>query len=443
MEHIQHWTRRRFLGTTAGVAVAATCAERGLARVAPPALTGRVVRAHSTKATVDFEPQPEVVQRMLERAICSLTGGAAAVEALQGLFPPIAPDHRIVIKVNAMNGPPQIGTSAATTRAMVSLVRQLTTTDGSPVSAEQVTVWDNSSLKYLEEPLAGLCAIRSTYGPGEWDIDRETRVRLPHPSDEMGFTMQRVLTEADHLISLGQLKAHPLTGSCGVMKNFYGGVTIAIDLHSHGPWARTDTFGPWTVDGESELGFSTDKGLAARLKLAPGTYTRKQIAEATQAQCPGLGVFDLEYGGDQVVFAAPEDAGELRIEGALTRLLGLPTGRCLPTRVDQIVPELWADPLIGGKMRLSVIDGLLSIYDQGPYHEPHDFLSFPERTPNLLLVGTDPVAIDALAAEIVATERALHDDLKDAFDITYLETAASMGLGLAKGYKVVECSDEG
>ncbi len=440
VEHIQQWTRRRFLGTAAGVALAAGVVPRCIAQPAN-GLTGRVVRARDPRATVDFEPQPAVVRAMLEDAIASLTGKPTAVEALQSLFPPIAPDHRIVIKVNSMAGPPSIGTTAASILAMVQLVRSLATTAGAPVSADQVTVWDNAPLRYLREPLDGLCTVKETYTPEQWEIDPGSRVHLAHPSDESGFPVQRVLSEADHLISMGQLKAHPLTGSCGVMKNFYGAVEVALDLHSHGPWARSQKSGPWTIDGECSLGFADDKGLSTSLKLAPGTYTSKQVVEAAQAQCQGLQAMDIGIGGGQVLFASGNDqATELRLEGSLLAPLSLPAGRCLPTRVDQIVPELWADPLIGPKVRLCVIDGLLAIYDQGPYHEPHEFLTFPERTPNLLLASTDPVAIDALAAQMVEAERTLHDDLKDAFDTTYLATSESMGLGLATGYSVVERS---
>lgn len=435
MEHLQGWTRRRWLGAAASAALALRAASSARAQEAK---RSRVALAHDPAATVDFEPQADVVARMLASALCTVTGAETALAGLQGLFPPIGAEETIVVKLNSMGGPPATGNSAAATRALVQLLRELRTRDGAPVSAEQIIVWDNAPLAYLAEPLDGLCKVVSTYQPNQWDLDEAHPVILAQPPDESGFPIQRVLTDADHIISFGQLKAHPLTGTAGVLKNFFGAVPVALDLHDHGPWARTLKFGPWTLDTAVEIGFTTDKGLSTKLTLPEGPLTAQGIHDAVAAQCPGLEAIPLNYGGEQVIFTSQSEASELRVDTRATQFFGLPTGRCLPTRVAETTPGLYACEHIGPKVRLCLIDGLLAIWDKGPYHEPHEFAMYPERTPNTILASTDPVAIDAEAGRIIAAERAKQEKTEDAFDLGFLAAAEAAGLGLAKGYEVVE-----
>ncbi|MBD3176078.1 MAG: DUF362 domain-containing protein, partial [Armatimonadia bacterium] len=265
----------------------------------------------------------------------------------------------------------------------------------------------------------------------EWDLAEGASLELAHPPDDTPLRTQRVVIEADHLINLSSLKHHPLTGTTGVMKNYYGAVTRAWDLHTHGPWMMTRTLGPWKLESELSLELTDDSGQRATATVPAGEYEDEALAKAIDEQVEGFAVRPFRYQGQYLMVATgSRTATRMTIAGPLAEAIGLPTGDCYRTEIRQTVPEVYATPELGGKTRFSIIDAVLALYDKGPYFEPQEWLSTPDPTPNSLLIGTDPVAMDQAMTDIILRERDRHDDLDEgSFDLSYLEVAETMGLG--------------
>lgn len=89
--------------------------------------------------------------------------------------------------------------------------------------------------------------------------------------------------------------------------------------------------------------------------------------------------------------------------------------------------DIFALPEISGKLRLNIMNALRSVYHGGPLIDP----DYVDNT-GLLLLGQDPVAVDALALEVlnsVRTQAELQPIGPEARHITMLADAASKGLG--------------
>jgi uncharacterized protein (DUF362 family) len=94
---------------------------------------------------------------------------------------------------------------------------------------------------------------------------------------------------------------------------------------------------------------------------------------------------------------------------------------------DPYIADLNAHPLIKDKMRLVVADALLGVYDGGPSYRPDGAWRHAG-----VLAGTDPVAIDRVAANTIETKRAKEGKkpLKGVGrEPTHIHTAAKLGLG--------------
>ena len=93
------------------------------------------------------------------------------------------------------------------------------------------------------------------------------------------------------------------------------------------------------------------------------------------------------------------------------------------------MPDLYALDAIRGRVRLNLVDGSFCLYDGGPKHNPdaHD-------AHDCVYATTDPVAMDAIAVEIVEELRAQHK-LRSLARVgrppTYLGLAQELGLGIA------------
>jgi uncharacterized protein (DUF362 family) len=91
-------------------------------------------------------------------------------------------------------------------------------------------------------------------------------------------------------------------------------------------------------------------------------------------------------------------------------------------RGDPQIAELYASPVISGKVRLQVCDALQAICDGGPWGKP-------QLEPRCLLLSTDPVAMDAYVLAMIDAGRRQHGLAPIAPRARYLETAACRGLG--------------
>jgi uncharacterized protein (DUF362 family) len=99
------------------------------------------------------------------------------------------------------------------------------------------------------------------------------------------------------------------------------------------------------------------------------------------------------------------------------------------------VAEPVAFPVLRDKVVLSVVDGLQACYDGGPGANPKFIYDA-----NLLLFGTDPVALDAVAHDIIIKERIARgtqqiDDPRRR-SAAFLDVAEKLGLGVAAREKI-------
>lgn len=93
---------------------------------------------------------------------------------------------------------------------------------------------------------------------------------------------------------------------------------------------------------------------------------------------------------------------------------------------DPYLPELYADPRIGGKVVLTILDALRPQYAGGPFPGPEFSVNY-----GAILASRDPVALDTIGVRVI------DDFRKEAkFDpvskmATWLESAQTLGLGRA------------
>jgi uncharacterized protein (DUF362 family) len=98
------------------------------------------------------------------------------------------------------------------------------------------------------------------------------------------------------------------------------------------------------------------------------------------------------------------------------------------------VAEPVAFPALRDKVVLNVVDGLQACYDGGPGANPKFIYDA-----NVLLFGTDPVAVDAVAHDIIVKERMARGTQQvdnRAKSAAFLEIAGKLGLGVAAMEKI-------
>lgn len=88
--------------------------------------------------------------------------------------------------------------------------------------------------------------------------------------------------------------------------------------------------------------------------------------------------------------------------------------------------DIWLNPHVGAKTRLIVCDGIFAGWNWGE-NPPVAWKNFGGRSPNCLLVGTDPVAMDSVIFDHVT--ESLPEKVKDFPPPNMLLDAAKTGLG--------------
>jgi uncharacterized protein (DUF362 family) len=97
------------------------------------------------------------------------------------------------------------------------------------------------------------------------------------------------------------------------------------------------------------------------------------------------------------------------------------------------VAEPLAFPCLRDKVVLNIVDGFQACYDGGPGANPKFVYDA-----NLVLVGTDPVAVDAVAHDIIVKERMARgvQQLESKKQSEFLYIAEALGLGIADRAKI-------
>ena len=104
--------------------------------------------------------------------------------------------------------------------------------------------------------------------------------------------------------------------------------------------------------------------------------------------------------------------------------------------------DIWLNPHVGAKTRLIVCDGILAGWNWGG-NPPTGWKNFNGRSPNCLLLGTDPVAMDSVVFDHVT--ESLPDKVKEYPPPSMLVDGAKVGLGYresrrnpAAGYRKID-----
>jgi uncharacterized protein (DUF362 family) len=98
-----------------------------------------------------------------------------------------------------------------------------------------------------------------------------------------------------------------------------------------------------------------------------------------------------------------------------------------PVNCDPMIPEVCAHPMLKSKNVLNIADGLNLVYEGSPSVDPQYRMDY-----HSLLVGTDPVAMDQIALEIIEgirREKGLPSVWKTNSQPKHVATAARIGLG--------------
>jgi len=92
-----------------------------------------------------------------------------------------------------------------------------------------------------------------------------------------------------------------------------------------------------------------------------------------------------------------------------------------------------AFPALRDKVVLNVVDGLQACYDGGPGANPKFIYDS-----NVMMFGTDPVAVDRICHEFIVKERMARgiQQLEDKKRTAYLDIAAGLGLGVSQRDKI-------
>jgi len=97
------------------------------------------------------------------------------------------------------------------------------------------------------------------------------------------------------------------------------------------------------------------------------------------------------------------------------------------------VVEPCAFPVLRDKVVLNIVDGLQACYDGGPGANPKFIYDA-----NVMMFGTDPVAVDAVAHDFIIKERIARgvQQMDDKKRSAFLEIAEALGLGVAARDKI-------
>lgn len=404
-------TRREFLKSTGALTASAVVAPRSL--FAATTWNHRIVRVHNPLASffdiLDFKFDKDIrdtyygnfvsqdlVYKMFDAGICTLTGAADPVQAMQRLVPYQA-GERVFMKINTTTTyemwkgswdkivwDPHYNDTDAIAEPVNAVIRALTRigvpqeligigdatwSEGYPDPGKRTPrLTPNRLATKVKAAYPKVSLYRSSFLPDGNGItwmsnDRNVVVEFRDPVIDRRkerVTSHRVpdqLVGAAHFINMPIMKRHDSAGVTGALKNNFG--TICSCAYFHEP----------RYDGEGKPGamFHDDRN---------------------------------------------------------------------PT------VDIWMNPHVGGKTRLIVTDAIFAGWNWGS-NPPVGWKQFGGRSPNCLLLGTDPVAMDSVIFDHVT--ESLTEQIQNYPRPAMLKDGAKVGLGIEEhradpkaGYKGID-----
>jgi uncharacterized protein (DUF362 family) len=189
-----------------------------------------VVQCYNQDAVRSNVIYPEIVQSMMDESVMALTGIPQVGEAWKSLFPGIATDSVIGIKVNCINY--RLSTHPEVTNAIVEGLARMQV-GGSPFLRNNVIIWDRGSSELTN---AGYTIYTGSdpdtvrcYGvDGNWDVGNPLNVNgvTSNPAPQLSQS-------CDYLINAACLKDHSTARMTLTLKNHYGTVHNPGSLHGN------------------------------------------------------------------------------------------------------------------------------------------------------------------------------------------------------------------
>jgi uncharacterized protein (DUF362 family) len=236
-------SRRRFLGSAAALAGAATgaaellanrnaeAAPASLAASPPPgfvpmAAPGKIIKVSKSDALMPngLFPKEDVARAMLERAMTELTGETDLGKAFARF---VHKDDKVAIKMNGIAG--QTGGTMATNKELILPIVAGVIAAGVPatniVVYEQYTSFFNGTRVSQKNLPVGVATVVHGNKDATMPEIRVLNIRTK---------FVRPLTEATALINVALIKDHSICGYTGCLKNVTHGSTInPHDFHQH------------------------------------------------------------------------------------------------------------------------------------------------------------------------------------------------------------------
>jgi hypothetical protein len=408
------FSRRDFLKSSAAVAASSLLPGRpSFAAPTDRTWAHRVVRAHNPLASffdvVDFEFQEKIpdayygnfvnqdaVYKMFDQALCALTGDADPAAAMRKIVP-YKPGERVFIKVNT------------------------TTTYAMWKGEWDKILWDlhYNDTDAIAEPInATLRALTRAGVP-------QDRIALCDPA----------WSEGDPDSSKRTPRLMPNRVAKKIKAAF---PDVVIYRSSFTPDGNGIT---WTSNDADAMVKFRDPLIDARKQGALSHRVPDQLIQADHfINLPILkrhneggvtGAFKNNFGtiASCAYFHEPRYAGKGK-QGAM-----------FSDRANPAV-DIWLNRHVGAKTRLVVCEGIFGGWNWG-MDPPTGWLQFGGRSPNCLLLATDPVAMDSVVCDHVT--ESLPDKVKDYPGPNMLVDAAKLGLGIHElrtgpkaGYKQIE-----
>ena len=404
-------TRREFLKGSAAAAAAGLLTHRHA--YAAPSREHRIVRVHNPLASffdvTDFEFQKDVpatyygnfvnqdiVYGMFDTALCALTGEKDPVAAMRTLVP-YKPGDRVFIKINT-----------TTTYSLWGGQWDKINWDLHYNDTDAIAEPINATLRALVRigvPQENIALCDPTWSEGSPDSSKRTPRLVPNRlARKIKAAFPSVVVYRSSYIPDGN------------------GIT----------WASNDAraiveFRDPVIDGRKERVTShrlSDQVVGAAHMINLPIMKRHDQGGVT-------GAFKNNFGtiASCAYFHEPNYAGK-----------GKPGAMFHSDRNPAV--DIWLSPHVGAKTRLIVCDGILAGWNWGG-DPPTGWKSFGGRSPNCILLGTDPVAMDSVVYDHVT--ESLPDKVKDYPPPNMLVDAAKIGLGRFEsrkgpdaGYKTIE-----
>jgi hypothetical protein len=394
-------TRRNFLKGTAALATAGLLTKPRPS--AAPADSPRIVRVHHPLASyfdvVDFEFQqgvPEtyygnfvsqqIVYEMFDAALCALTGDNDPVKAMRR-FVPYKPGERVFIKINTT-------TTFVLWGGQWDKINWDLHYNDTDAIAEPINATIRALLR-LGVPQENIALCDPTWSEGQPDSARRTPRLIPN-------RVAKKIKAAFPSVALYR---------SSFMPDGNGITWTSNDKHA------IVEFRDPTIDSRPQRIAShrvPDQLIKAEHFINLPIMKRHDSGGVTGALKNNFGTI-----ASCAYFHEPNYAGP-----------GKP-GAMFSKEANPAV-DIWLNPHVGAKTRLIVCDAILAGWNWGN-NPPTGWRNFGGRSPNCLLLGADPVAMDSVVYDHVT--ESLPEKVKDYPAPNMLVDAAKVGLGRLESRK--------